>query len=37
MSKARDTKKQNEKKKPLRTLKEKRQVKREKKAAIPVG
>jgi hypothetical protein len=37
MSKARDTKKQNDKKKPQKTLKEKRQVKREKKSAIPRG
>ena len=31
MSKTRDTKKQNDKKKPQKTLQEKRQVKREKK------
>jgi hypothetical protein len=37
MSKDRDTKKHNEKKKPQKTLKEKRQVKREKKATSPAG
>ena len=37
MSKARDMKKQNDKKKPQKTLKEKRQEKRGKKAAIPGG
>jgi hypothetical protein len=37
MSKARDPKKHNEKKKPQKTLKEKRQVMREKQAASPGG
>jgi hypothetical protein len=37
MSKARDTKKQNDKKKLQNTLKEKRQVKREKKSVSPGG
>jgi hypothetical protein len=37
MSKAKDTKKQNDKKKPQKTLKEKRQGKREKKSASPGG
>lgn len=33
MSKAKDTKKQNDKKKPQKTLKEKRQAKKDKKVA----
>jgi hypothetical protein len=37
MSKARDTKKQNDKKKPQKTVKEKRQVKRGKKSTSPGG
>jgi hypothetical protein len=37
MSKARDMKKQNDKKKPQKTLKEKRQVKRGKKSTSPGG
>jgi hypothetical protein len=37
MSKARDTKKKNDKKKPQKTLKEKRQVKRGKKSTSPGG
>ena len=37
MSKEKSTLKQNDKKKPQKTLKEKRQAKREKKTALPVG
>jgi hypothetical protein len=37
MSKTQDTKKPNAKKKPQKTLKEKRQAKREKHAALPGG
>jgi hypothetical protein len=37
MSKTQNTKKQSHKKKPQKTLKEKRQVKREKKSASPGG
>ena len=35
MSKAKDTQKQNDKKKPQKTLMEKRQAKRDKKAELP--
>lgn len=37
MSKTQDTRKSNDKKKPQKTLKEKRQAKKDKKTAIPAG